>query len=174
MSIKLFRSDFKAVCISNQFMTQIKWFLFNHTIHLVFIIRLGQSLSKIPFIGRFLSFICEYIIRIIYSSDISLKAQIGKGFSITHGHDIVIGADVIIGVNCKIFNGVTLGNKDICLPSKGNQPTIGNNVVISTGAKILGPLIISDNVIVGANAVVVKSCEAHSTYVGVPAKKVVR
>jgi len=172
MSLKYFFEDLKCTSGSNSRMVQLKWFLANHTLHLVFLIRLGQTLSSTPVIGRLLSFIFEYIIRIIFASDISLKAQIGRGFVITHGHDIVIGADVVIGENCKIFNGVTLGNKDITLSSKGNQPVVGKNVVISTGAKILGNIVIGDNVTIGANAVVVKSCEDNATYVGIPAKKV--
>lgn len=172
MSLKYFLEDLKCASGSNSRIVQLKWFLVNHTLHLVFLIRLGQMLASIPIIGRLLSFVFEYIIRIIFASDISLKAQIGKGVVITHGHDIVIGADVVIGENCKIFNGVTLGNKDITLSSKGNQPVVGKNVVISTGAKVLGGIFIGDNVTIGANAVVVKSCENNTTYVGIPATKV--
>jgi serine O-acetyltransferase len=172
MSIKYFKKDLQKACSSDKFLVQVKWFVFNHTLHLVFLLRLGQSLIKLPLVGRLFAFIIEYIIRILFASDISLQSEIDKGFVIAHGHDIVIGADVVIGENCKIFNGVTLGNKDVTQTSKGSQPVIGANVVISTGAKVLGHIIVGDNVIIGANAVVLKSCEDNSTYVGIPAEKV--
>ena len=103
---------------------------------------------------------------------ISCKSKIDEGLIILHGHDIVIGADVIIGKQCRIFNGVTLGNKDITGSSLGNQPSIGNNVVLCTGAKILGPLMIGDNVVIGANSVVLKDCPSNTVFAGVPAKMI--
>ncbi|PTO51481.1 serine acetyltransferase [Vibrio splendidus] len=172
MSLIFFKHDLRSACNSDELFEQLRWFLVNHTLHLVFLIRFGQSLGGIPFIGKVLGLITEYIIRVIYSSDISLKAKLGKGLVIIHGHDIVIGADVVLGNNCKIFNGVTLGNKDISLTSKGNQPNVGDNVTLSTGSKVLGNVFISNNVVIGANSVVLKNCEAHSTYVGIPARKV--
>lgn len=171
MGIRYFYQDLRKVAGTGK-ISMLKSFIFSHTIHLTLLLRLGQSLGRIYLIGRILSWFIEYVIRVLFSSDISCRSKIGPGLIIMHGHDIVIGADVVIGDNCKIFNGVTLGNKDIFLSSKGNQPLVGNNVVISTGAKILGALTIADNVIVGANAVVVKSCDTNSTYVGIPARKV--
>jgi serine O-acetyltransferase len=172
VGLVFFKQDIQQATNSVDFFKQVKWLVFNHTLHLVLLIRFGQTLRKTPLMGKLLSFIIEYIIRVFFGSDISLKARIGKGFVIMHGHDIVIGADVVIGENCKVFNGVTLGNKDISLTSNGNQPNVGNNVVISTGAKILGAIKIGDNVTIGANSVVVKDCNAGGTYVGVPARKV--
>lgn len=172
MSLTYFKADIESACSSRKLACQFKWLLLNHTLHLVLLIRAGQSLMKIPLLGKVFSFLFEYIIRILFSSDISLKARIGKGFVITHGHDIVIGADVVIGDNCRVFNGVTLGNKDIRLASKGNQPCLGRNVILSTGAKILGSICIGDDVIIGANSVVLKNCEPGGTYAGIPARKV--
>jgi len=173
MSIKYFFSDVKAASNSQNLFVNVKWFIFNHTLHLLFLIRLGHTLSKVPFIGRVFSFLIEYIIRILFSSDISLKAKIGKGLIIAHGHDIVIGADVILGDYCKIFNGVTLGNRNTIESSKDNQPKVGDNVLISTGAKVLGPINIGDNVKIGANSVVLQNCVQGCTYVGIPAKRVI-
>jgi len=144
--------------------------LFSHTFHLVVCYRVGKALASIKFIGIFFRYFFEYFIRIFFSSDISLKSTIGRGLKFEHGHDIVIGADVIIGDNCKILNGVTLGGKDPFLPSSGNQPTIGNNVILSTGSKILGPIVIGNYVIVGANSVVLSNIKANVTVVGIPAK----
>jgi len=170
MSLCYLLSDLRSVSKSNSGLVNLKWFLISHTLHLLFLIRTGQVFRRLPFIGKLLGFVTEYIIRVIYSSDISCRAKIGPGFSIIHGHDIVIGADVIIGSGCKIFNGVTLGNKDISQSSFGNQPVVGNNVVLSTGAKILGAITIGDNVIVGANSVVLKSVPSNVVVAGVPAK----
>ena len=93
-------------------------------------------------------------------------ATIGKGLFIDHGTGVVIGETAIIGDNVTMFHGVTLGGIG---NEKGKRhPTIGNNVLIGTGAKILGNIVIGDNVKVGANAVVLKDVESNTTVVGVP------
>lgn len=149
----------------------IKVILFSHAFHLVFFYRLGCSLSKIPIAGNFLRVLVEYFIRIFFSSDISLKSKIGPGLIFVHGHDIVIGGDVVIGLNCKILNGVTLGNKDT-ETTLNQQPKVGDNVVIGAGAKILGDIKIGSNVRIGANSVVLIDIPDDSTAVGVPARVV--
>jgi serine O-acetyltransferase len=169
--LKLFIKD-----VNSQAKTPLKklqFILLEHSIHLAFWIRFGGWLRKIPVAGKLLSHFVEYFIRVVYASDISCKAKIGGGLFISHGHDIVIGAKVIIGENCKIFNGVTLGGKNTEMEGEG-QPHIGNNVVISTGAKVLGPVTIGDNCIIGANSVVIKSVEANCVVAGVPAKIIKR
>ena len=138
--------------------------------HMVLTYRIGKILSLIPYMGVLFRYIFEYLIRIIFSSDISLKSQIGSGLRFEHGHDIVIGADVKIGSNVRIFNGVTIGGKDPSLPSTNNQPKIGNNVILSTGSKILGPITLGNDVIIGANSVVLKSIDSNKTAVGIPAR----
>jgi serine O-acetyltransferase len=143
--------------------------LVEHTYHLVLMYRLSTLVRKIPYVGKLLSKILEYSIRVLFSSDISSKSNIGSGLLIQHGQDIVIGADVVLGVNCTIFNGCTLGNKDLSLSSFKNQPTVGNNVTICTGAKILGPVIIGNNVTIGANSVVLHNIPDNCIAVGVPA-----
>jgi serine O-acetyltransferase len=170
MSLKDLPFDIKACSNSSSPWVNFKCFAFNHTSHLLVLIRLGQDLYRIPLLGKLLGFIVEYSIRILYASDISCRAQIGRGCQILHGHDIVIGAHVVIGENCKIFNGVTLGNKDLSLPSKGNQPWVGNHVVLGTGCKLLGPIRLGDHTVVGANSVVITDCPCHSLAVGVPAR----
>ena len=74
-----------------------------------------------------------------------------------------------IGKKCKILNGVTLGNKDTESPIN-QQPTVGDNVVIGSGAKLLGAIQIGDNVVIGANSVVLKSVPENVVVAGVPAK----
>jgi serine O-acetyltransferase len=95
-------------------------------------------------------------------------AQIGQGFFIDHGMGVVIGETAIIGDNVLLYQGVTLGGTGL---EKGKRhPTIGNNVVIGTGAKVLGNITIGDNSYVGANAVVIKDVPPNSTVVGVPGR----
>ena len=93
-------------------------------------------------------------------------AIIGKGLFIDHGSGVVIGETAIVGDNVTLFHGVTLGGTG---KEKGKRhPTIGNNVFIGTGAKLLGNITIGDNVKIGANAVVLKDVPSNTTVVGVP------
>jgi serine O-acetyltransferase len=143
--------------------------LTSHSFHLLALIRIGTLVRRYGLIGKICSTLIEYLIRIVFSSDISCGAKIGRGLIIMHGHDIVIGSGVYIGDDVKIFNGVTLGNK-YTETQKLEQPYVGNNVVLSTGAKILGNISIGDNVVVGANSVVLADIPADHTAVGVPAR----
>lgn len=97
-------------------------------------------------------------------------ATIGKRLFIDHGMGVVIGETTEIGDDCTIFQGVTLGGtgKD----TGKRHPTIGNNVMIGAGAKILGPFTVGDNAKIAANAVVLDEVEADTTVVGVPARAV--
>ena len=99
-------------------------------------------------------------------------ATIGKGLMIDHGMGVVIGETAEIGDNCTIYQGVTLGGtgKDV----GKRHPTLGNNVMIGAGAKVLGPMMIGDNSKVAANAVVLGEIPENSTAVGIPAKVVKR
>ena len=97
-------------------------------------------------------------------------ATIGRGLVIDHGSGVVIGETAEIGDNCTIYQGVTLGGtgKDV----GKRHPTLGNNVLVGSGAKILGPVKIGDNVKVASGAVVLTELPDHSTAVGMPAKVV--
>ena len=98
--------------------------------------------------------------------------EIGKRFFIDHGTGVVIGETAVIGDDVTIYQGVTLGGtgKD----TGKRHPTIGNNVMIGAGAKVLGPLVIGDNSRIAAGAVVLSDIPSNSTAVGVPAKVVRR
>ena len=97
-------------------------------------------------------------------------ATIGSGLFIDHGSGVVIGETAEIGDNCTIYQGVTLGGTG---KHEGKRhPTIGNNVVIGAGAKVLGPFTVGDNSKIAAGAVVLEEIPANSTAVGVPAKVV--
>ncbi|MBO5955854.1 MAG: serine O-acetyltransferase [Clostridia bacterium] len=104
--------------------------------------------------------------------EIHPAAQIGKGLFIDHGMGVVIGETTIIGENCTLYQGVTLGGTG---KDKGKRhPTIGNNVTIGSGAKVLGPFTVGDNSKIAANAVVLNEIPPNSTCVGVPAHIVKR
>ncbi|WP_024288892.1 serine O-acetyltransferase EpsC [Cellulomonas sp. KRMCY2] len=94
-------------------------------------------------------------------------AQIGRRLFIDHGMGIVIGETAVVGDDVVLFHGATLGGRSM---RRGKRhPTLGDNVVVGAGAKILGPVWIGDGAQIGANAVVVKDVPAHAVAVGVPA-----
>ncbi len=99
-------------------------------------------------------------------------ATIGRGLLIDHGAGVVIGETAEIGDNCTIYQGVTLGGtgKDV----GKRHPTLGNNVMVGAGAKVLGPFKVGDNAKIAANAVVLSEVEENSTCVGVPGRMVKR
>ena len=99
-------------------------------------------------------------------------AKIGRGMVIDHGMGVVIGETTEIGDNCTIYQGVTLGGtgKDV----GKRHPTLGNNVMVGAGAKVLGPFTIGDNTKIAANAVVLEEMPENCTAVGIPAKIVRR
>lgn len=99
-------------------------------------------------------------------------ATIGKGLFIDHGHGVVIGETAIVGDNVTLYQGVTLGGTG---KEKGKRhPTVGNNVMISAGAKILGSFTIGENSKIGAGSVVLTEVPPNSTVVGVPGRVVKR
>jgi len=120
--------------------------------------------KKIPFFPRLISQVSKFFTGI----EIHPGAQIGKRFFIDHGMGVVIGETTIIGDNCLLYQGVTLGGTG---KERGKRhPTLGNNVVVSAGAKVLGSISIGNNVIIGAGAVVINPVPDDCTVVGVPGK----
>lgn len=119
---------------------------------------------KMFFIARLIS----QVSRALTGIEIHPGAKIGKGLFIDHGMGIVIGETAEIGDNCTIYQNVTLGGTG---KDKGKRhPTIGNNVLIGCGAKVLGPFSVGDNSKIAANAVVLSEVPENSTCVGVPAR----
>lgn len=117
---------------------------------------------------RFLSRFVSQFARWLTGIEIHPGAKIGKGIFIDHGMGVVIGETSVLGDNVTLFQGVTLGGTG---KEKGKRhPTLGNNVVVGAGAKILGNIRIGDNVSVGANAVVLEDVPPNSTVVGVPGR----
>mgnify|MGYP000416386368 CR=1 FL=1 len=121
---------------------------------------------------RSLARVLSQITRHITGVEIHPAAQIGKHFFIDHATGVVIGETTVIGDNCTLYQGVTLGGtgKDV----GKRHPTLGNNVMIGAGAKVLGPFRIGDNSKIAANAVVLSEVPPDSTAVGIPAKGVKR
>ena len=137
-------------------------------LHAIMVHRLSHTLWKHDF---FLAArIISQIARFFTGVEIHPGAQIGEGFMIDHGMGVVIGETTIIGDDVLIYQQVTLGGT-------GNEhgkrhPTIGNNVIIGAGAKVLGNITIGDNTRVGAGSVVVDDVPEHCTVVGVPGRVV--
>lgn len=132
--------------------------------------RFAHRLYKwsIPLIPRIIS----YLTRIITGIEIHPGAQIGRRFFIDHGEGVVIGATTIIGDDVLVYQQVTLGGTG--KESGKRHPTLGNNVIVGAGAKVLGNITIGDYVRIGAGSVVVEDVPEHSTVVGVPGRIVHR
>jgi serine O-acetyltransferase len=118
--------------------------------------------------GRFSSHIARWLTGI----EIHPAAKLGRRLVIDHGMGVVIGETAEIGDDCYIYHQVTLG---VARTSGGKRhPTIGNNVIIGAGAKVLGPITVGDNARVGSNSVVLESVPPDTTVVGMPARPVDR
>jgi serine O-acetyltransferase len=123
---------------------------------------------KVPFIPRLISHIARFLTGI----EIHPGAQIGHGVFIDHGMGVVIGETAIIGDYALIYQGVTLGGTG--KESGKRHPTLGENVVVGAGAKVLGNIEIGNNVRIGAGSVVLRNVPSDCTVVGVPGRIVFR
>ena len=135
-------------------------------LHALILHRIAHKLNywKIPLIPRMISNVSRFFTGI----EIHPQARIGHRFFIDHGMGVVIGATTIIGDDVLLYQGVTLGGT-------GNEhgkrhPTLGNNIVVGSGAKVLGNIEIGSNSRIGAGSVVVDSVPENSTVVGVPGR----
>lgn len=135
-------------------------------IHALIMHRIAHSLYKIKL--KFLARVLSQISRFFTGIEIHPGAQIGKGFFIDHGMGVVIGETAIIGNDVIMYHGVTLGGTG--KETGKRHPTIGNNVIIGAGAKVLGNITIGEGVKIGANSVVLKDVPPYCTAVGIPAK----
>ena len=137
-------------------------------IHAIMFHRVAHSLynRKHFFTARLISQISRFLTGI----EIHPGAQIGRRFFIDHGMGVVIGETAEIGDDVMLFHQVTLGGTG---KDKGKRhPTVENNVIISAGVKVLGPIVIGENSKIGANAVVLHDIPKNATAVGIPAKVV--
>jgi serine O-acetyltransferase len=121
---------------------------------------------RLRWLARFLS----TTTRLLTGVEIHPGARIGRRFFIDHGMGVVIGETAEIGDDCTLYHGVTLGGTTW---QKGKRhPTLGNNVVVGAGAKVLGPIRVGDGARIGSNAVVVRDVPAEATVVGIPGRVV--
>ena len=119
--------------------------------------------KRVPILPQFI----HHLIFLMFNSHIPASCTIGKGTRFAYGGiSVVIHANCVIGDDCIIGTNVTIGGRS----GRIKPPTIGNNIYISTGAKILGDIQIDDNVIVGANSVVIKDVPRNAIVVGVPSR----
>jgi len=124
------------------------------------------------FLGRFVS----HVGRVLTAIDIHPGATIGKRLFIDHGIGVVIGETAEIGDDCTLYQGVTLGGTRPSIDQAGQKrhPTLGNNVIVSSGAQVLGPFKVGDGARIGASAVVLREVPEGATMVGNPARQVTR
>jgi serine O-acetyltransferase len=115
--------------------------------------------------GRFVSLVSRWLTGI----EIHPGATIGRGVFIDHGMGVVIGETAEVGDGCTIYQGVTLGGTSLTRGAK-RHPTLGRNVVVSAGAKVLGGFTVGEGAVIGANAVVIRPVPAGATAVGIPAR----
>ena len=139
-------------------------------LHAVLLHRLSHCVWRAGFItlGRWMAHWGRFLTGI----EIHPGAQIGRRFIIDHGMGVVIGETAIIGDDVYVYHQVTLGGTSTAAEKR--HPTIGNNVIIGAGAKVLGAIKVGDNARIGANAVVVADVPAATTVVGIPARPVER
>ena len=124
------------------------------------------------FLGRFVA----HVGRVLTAIDIHPGATIGKRLFIDHGIGVVVGETAMIGDDCTIYQGVTLGGTRPTADQAGHKrhPTIGNNVIISSNAQVLGPFKVGDGATIGAAAVVLREVPPGATMVGNPARQITR
>lgn len=163
------RSDVRAVRERDPAAkSDIEVLLLYSGVHAVLAYRLSHKLYEHGdfFAARFVSQSARFLTGI----EIHPGAKIGKGLFIDHGSAVVIGETAEIGDNCTLYQGVTLGGtgKD----TGKRHPTLGNNVMVGCGAKVLGPFRIGDNSKIAANAVVLEEVPDNCTAVGIPARVV--
>ena len=163
----VFRREVRAIFESDPAAANYPEVLLTYSgLHALIFYRIAYALkiARVPFFPRWISQLGKFFTGI----EIHPGARIGRELFIDHGMGIVIGETAIIGDNVTLYQGVTLGGTG---KEKGKRhPTVGNNVVIGAGAKVLGNIAIGDNSYIGANAVVIKDVPANSTVVGVPGR----
>ncbi len=135
--------------------------------HALVLHRLAHALwiRRVRWPARVLSQVSRWLTGI----EIHPGATIGDGVFIDHGMGVVIGETAVVGDGCTIYQGVTLGGTSLTRGAK-RHPTLGRNVVVSAGAKVLGGFTVGDGARIGSNAVVIKPVPAGATAVGIPAR----
>lgn len=150
--------------------SKLEVFLLYPCVHALIVYRISHFLYKhrVFLLARIISQLSRFFTGI----EIHPGATIGKGLFIDHGMGVVIGETAEIGDDVVLYHGVTLGGtgKD----TGKRHPTVKNNVLIGSGAKVLGPIVIGEGAKIGANAVVLRDVPPNATAVGSPAKNIIR
>jgi len=166
---KAIKEDIKAVFDRDPAARSIPEIIFCYPgFHAMCFYRLGNALWKRKF--YFTARLISHLGRFLTGIEIHPGAKIGRGFFIDHGMGVVIGETAEIGENCTLYHGVTLGGTSWAKEKR--HPTLGDNVVVGAGAKVLGPFLVGSNSKIGANSVVIKEVPPNSTVVGVPGRVV--
>jgi len=168
------KADLKLLCRGrDSFAHRVAAVLTNRGFHAIFLYRISHALwmAHIPL----LPLIFTRFAQTFYAVDIAPQAKLGPGIVIVHGFGVVIGRNTRIEGDCCIFHGVTFGDRGsewtgVQIPD--GHPTVERSCMFGAGAKVLGPVTVGRNSIVGANAVVNKSLPPNSIAVGVPARVV--
>ncbi len=165
--LKALRRDIRSVFERDPAARSLLEVLFCYPgLHAVWLHRLAHWCwtHRLKFLGRFLS----HLNRFLTGIEIHPGARLGPGLFIDHGMGVVIGETAEVGENVTIYQGVTLGGTS--LEKIKRHPTVGSNVVIGSGAKVLGPFTVGDNSRIGSGSVVVKEVPPNSVVVGVPGR----
>lgn len=139
-------------------------------VHAVGLYRVAHGLWNLRL--RWFAQAVAHLARFLTGIEIHPAAHLGKRLFIDHGFGVVIGETAEVGDDCTLYQGVTLGGTS--WRAKKRHPTLGNNVVVGAGAKILGPITVGDGARIGSNSVVVKDVPAGATVVGIPGQIVVK
>lgn len=167
--VNLIKHDYES-----RYFSKINFFKFikAYTLDINFRVVVRYRIQSHLYGGNKLSGILAIIIRNgnikKYSVELGLNSKIGEGFNIHHINGIVIGDNVVIGKGFSVFQQVTVGKKNI------GYPTIGDNVTVYPGAKVIGDIFIGDNVVIGANSVVNKNIDQGKSVAGVPAIEIIK
>lgn len=165
-----YRRGFENVSFKE--MGGVKYFLSNASFKFTFWLRIGFWLRQKKNLFFKLLYGVVFLIhkhnQYLTGIQVRLETQIGEGLRFQHFTGIVINQRAVIGKHCLIFQNVTIGT------SESGIPKIGNNVILTSGCKVIGGVTIGDNVIIGANAVVTHNIPSNSIAVGIPAKVISR
>lgn len=157
--------------LADNFFRKAWLLLASANIHIVLTYRFGNFIHKSPLILKVILFPLYRLLNFVFSSkkgvEIPYACKIGEGFRLVHPFDIVITPQAVIGRNVVVFNNVTIGVNHF---DRSGYPVVGDNVIIYTGAKIIGNVKIGHDCIIGANAVVVQDIPDHSVAGGIPAR----
>ena len=147
--------------------SRLEMFLSSAGLHAIWAYRLAHILWANP-LTRMPARLLSQLVRAITGVEIHPGATIGRRCFIDHGMGVVIGETTVIGDDVMLYHGVTLGGRSLSRTKR--HPTLGNRVTIGAGAKILGPIVLGDDVQVGANSVVVRDVPDGHVAIGIPAQ----